>query len=209
MILAAGNRGLDTQTGMFAAPLHLLLGAAGLVLLIACVNLANLLLARGSARQREIGVRLAMGAGRFRIFRQALTESMLLAVLGGAAGLALGYASRNFLPALFADSWHSGALENQFDWKVFAFAVLTTLATGVVFGIAPALRLNSGSASSVLKETRRMSSSSSRALFGKSLVVFQVGLSVLVLIGAGLFIRTLANLEIGTHRLQSSASVVV
>jgi predicted permease len=195
LLLAAGDRGLDTQTGTFASPLHLLLGAAGLVLLIACVNLANLLLARGAARQREIGVRLALGAGRFRIFRQALTESMLLAVLGGAAGLALGYAGRDLLPTLFADSWHSSALENQFDWRVFAFAALITLATGLVFGIAPALRLHSGSTSSVLQETRRMSSSSPRVLFGKSLVVLQVALSVLVLIGAGLFMRTLANLR--------------
>jgi predicted permease len=195
LLLAAGDRGLDTQTGTFASPLHLLLGAAGLVLLIACVNLANLLLARGSARQREIGVRLAMGAGRFRIFRQALAESMLLAVLGGAAGLVLGYASRNLLPTLFEDSWHASALENQFDWKVFAFAAFITLATGLVFGIAPALRLNSANTGNVLKETRRMSSNSSRALFGKSLVVFQVGLSLLLLIGAGLFIRTLANLR--------------
>jgi predicted permease len=195
LILAAGNRGLDSQTQMFAGPLHLLLGAAGLVLLIACVNLANLLLARGSARQREIGVRLAMGAGRFRIFRQALTESMLLAVLGGAAGLAAGYAGRNLLPTLFEDSWHGRALENQFDWKVFAFAALATLATGLVFGIAPALRLNSGDTSKALQDTRRMSYHSSRTLFGKSLVVFQVGLSVLLLIGAGLFIRTLVNLR--------------
>ncbi len=195
LILAAGNRGLDSQTQMFAGPLHLLLGAAGLVLLIACVNLANLLLARGSARQREIGVRLAMGAGRFRIFRQALTESMLLAVLGGAAGLALGYAGRNLLPTLFEDSWHGSTLENQFNWQVFAFAAIITLATGLLFGIAPALRLNSGNTSNVLKETRRMSSNSSRTLFGKALVVLQVGLSVVLLIGAGLFIRTLANLR--------------
>jgi predicted permease len=196
LLLAAGSRGLDTQTALFANPLHLLLGAAGLVLLIACVNLANLLLARGSARQREIGVRLAMGAGRFRLVRQSLTESMLLAALGGAAGLALGYASRNLLPTLFEDSWRSGgALETRFDWKVFAFAAFITLATGLVFGIAPALRLNSGGANRVLKETRRMSSNSSQAFFGKSLVVFQVGLSVLLLIGAGLFMRTLANLR--------------
>jgi hypothetical protein len=119
---------------------------------------------------------------------------MLLAVLGGAAGLALGYGSRNLLPTPFEDSWHGSGLENQFDWKVFAFAAFITVVTGLVFGIAPTLRLNSGNTSGVLKETR-MSSSSSRALFGKSLVVFQVGLSVLLLIGAGLFVRTLANLR--------------
>ena len=142
MLLAAGDRGLDTQTGTFASPLHLLLGAAGLVLLIACVNLANLLLARGSARQREIGVRLAMGAGRFRIFRQALAESMLLAVLGGAAGLVLGYASRNLLPTLFEDSWHASALENQFDWKVFRFRSVHHAGYRTGFWHSPALRLN-------------------------------------------------------------------
>jgi len=195
LLLVAGDRGLDTQTQMFARPLHLLLGASGLVLLIACVNLANLLLARGSARQREIGVRLALGAGRLRIFRQALTESMLLAVLGGLAGLAIGYAGHNFLPTLFEESWHASTLENQFDWKVFAFAAAITLLTGLIFGIVPALRLNTGNANSALKETRRMSLTSASALFGQSLVVVQIALSVLVLVGAGLFVHTLANLR--------------
>jgi len=195
LFLDAGNRGLDNQTLMFARPLYLLLGAAALLLLIACVNLANLLLARGAARQREMSVRLAMGAGRFRIFRQALTESMLLAGLGGFAGLALGYATRGLMPTLFEDAWHSSSLDNQFDWKVFAFAIGVTFLTGLIFGIAPALRLNSANANAVLKETTRMSLAGSRALFGKSLVVLQVGLSVLLLIGAGLFVRTLTNLR--------------
>ena len=195
LVLAAGNRGLDSQTPLFARPLYLLLAAAGLVLLIACVNLASLLLARGSSRQREIAVRLAMGAGRFRIFRQSLTESMLLAALGGMAGLLLGYASRNVLPALFEDSWRAGTLENQFDWKVFAFAIGITLATGLVFGIAPALRLKSANAGTVLKESRRMSRSASQSLFGKALVVIQIGLSVLILISAGLFVHSLTNLR--------------
>jgi predicted permease len=194
LLLADGSRGLDSQTPLFASPLHLLLGAAGLVLLIACVNLASLLLARASSRQREMAVRLTMGAGRLRLFRQSLTESMLLAVSGGVAGLILGYTSRNWIPALLAD-WHANNLENRFDWKVFVFTTGITLLTGFLFGIAPALRLNSASASAALKETRRMSLTASRALFGKSLVVLQIGLSVLILIGAGLFIRTLANLR--------------
>jgi predicted permease len=192
LLLNTGNRGFDTQTFAYARPMHLLFSCAGLVLLIACVNLANLLLARGSARQREVSVRLAMGAGRLRIFRQALTENMLLATLGGVAGLALGYASRNAIPSLFEESNH---LENSFDWSVFAFGIGITLLTGLLFGVAPALRLNSGNPNKVLKETTRMSLSASRALFGKSLVVLQVGLSLLLLVGAGLFVRTLANLR--------------
>ena len=192
LLLDTGARGFDTETAAYTRPLRLLFIAAGLVLLIACVNVANLLLARGSGRQREIGMRLAMGASRFRIFRQALTESMLLAVFGGLTGLALGYAGRSLLPAMFD---HSGRIEGHFDWKVFAFAVGGTLLTGFLFGVAPALRLDSGRVGNVLKETDRMSLGGSRALFGKSLVVLQVGLSVVLLVSAGLFVRTLANLK--------------
>jgi predicted permease len=195
LLLVDGGRGFDLQTQMFARPLHVLLCAAALVLLVACVNLANLLLARGAARQREISVRLAMGAGRFRIFRQVLTESLSIAIMGGAAGLVLGYACRNVLPALFEESWRKSSINPQFDWKVFVYALGITLLTGLLFGLIPAARLNGGSAGSVMKETSRMSAGRGRALLGKSLVVLQIGLSVVLLIGAGLFVRTLGNLK--------------
>ncbi len=104
-----------------AKPIYVLMGLAGFVLLLACANLANLLLARGSARQREMSVRLAMGAGRRRILRQMLTESLLLSAMGGAAGLLLAYGARNIIPRLLADPWGPPAFNATFDWRIFAF----------------------------------------------------------------------------------------
>src|SRR5208282_1987220 len=170
---------------------YVLLGAAGLVLLIACVNLANLLLARSAARQREMSVRLAMGAGKGRVVRQVLTESLLLAFLGGAAGLVLGYAGRDIIPRLTTDPWRASSLETSFDWRVFAFAFAITLATGILFGVAPAWRSTKAEVNAGLKETGRMTAGRSGAFLGRSLIVLQVGLSLVLLIGAGLFLRSL------------------
>jgi predicted permease len=166
-----------------------------MVLLIACANLANLLLARATARQREISLRLALGAGRGRIIRQILTESLLLAFLGGAAGLLLGYLGRNFIPGLMQDSWQGQAIDVQMDWRVFAFAFATTAATGLLFGIVPAWRCTRTDANAALKETVRITTTRPKALFGKALVMFQVALSLLLVVGAGLFLRTLLNLR--------------
>jgi predicted permease len=193
-----GSRGLDRLQLQFTKPIYLLLALAGLVLLIACANLANLLLARSSARQREMSLRLAMGASRPRVMQQVLTEAMLLAVLGGTAGLLLGYWGRDLIPSLFEDSWHQSGVDPQMDWRVFAFAFAITLITGLLFGVAPAWRCTRADVNSGLKETGRMSSSRPKAILGKSLVVFQVSLSLLLLIGAGLFLRTLLNLRTTT-----------
>jgi hypothetical protein len=190
-----GGRGLDLRQLQFTKPIYLLLALAGLVLLIACANLANLLLARSATRQREMSLRLAMGASRSRVMRQVLTEAMLLAALGGAAGLLLGYWGRNFIPSLFDSSWHPSGVDPQMDWRVFAFAFAITLVTGLLFGVAPAWRCTRADVNSGLKETGRMSNSRPKAFLGKSLVVFQVSLSLLLLIGAGLFLRTLLNLR--------------
>jgi predicted permease len=190
-----GSRGLDLRQLHFTKPIYLLLALAGLVLLIACANLANLLLARSATRQREMSLRLAMGASRSRVMRQVLTEAMLLAALGGAAGLLLGYWGRNFIPSLFDSSWHPSGVDPQMDWRVFAFAFAITLITGLLFGVAPAWRCTRADVNSGLKETGRMSSSRPKAFLGKALVVFQVSLSLLLLIGAGLFLRTLLNLR--------------
>ena len=189
--LVSGGRGLDTQTRLFARPSYFLLALAGLVLLIACVNLANLLLARSASRQREMSLRLAMGASHWRVMRQVLTESLLIAILGGAAGLLLGYWGRDLIPRLFDQH----AVHPQIDWAVFAFAFLITLATGLLFGLVPAWRSTRADVNSGLRETARMSLGRGRSLFGKSLVVAQVGLSLLLLVGAGLFLRTLVNLQ--------------
>ncbi|HEV1283785.1 MAG TPA: ABC transporter permease [Bryobacteraceae bacterium] len=193
-----GSRGMDRRQLQFTKPIYLLLALAGLVLLIACANLANLLLARSSTRQREMSLRLAMGASRPRVMRQVLTEAMLLAVLGGGAGLLLGYWGRNLIPSLFDDSWHQSGIDPQMDWRVFAFAFAITLITGLLFGVAPAWRCTRADVNSGLKETGRMSTSRPKAFLGKALVVFQVSLSLLLLIGAGLFLRTLLNLRTTT-----------
>jgi predicted permease len=195
LALNAGNRGVDMQIKEFQKSIYLLISLAGLVLLIACANLANLLLARASARQREISLRLAMGAGRWRIMRQILTESLLLAFLGGAAGLLLGYAARDVIPDLFENAWRAPSLEVQIDWRVFLFAFGITLATGLLFGLVPAWRATQEDAHAALKETNRMSMGHSKALLGKSLVVFQVAVSLVLVVGAGLFVRTLVNLR--------------
>ncbi len=140
LVLDKGSRGLDLMKLRFAAPIYVLLSASGLVLLIACANLANLLLARASARQREMSVRLAMGAGRLRLMRQVFTESLLLAFAGGAAGLLLGIAGQTIIPNLFEASWRTRSIRGEFDWIVFGFALAITVATGLLFGAAPAWR---------------------------------------------------------------------
>ncbi len=193
--LVPGSRGLDIQQNMYAKPIYFLLALAGLVLLIACANLANLLLARSSTRQREMSLRLAMGASRFRVMRQVLTEAMLLAILGGATGLLLGFWGRNIIPSLFDDSWHSSRIDSQMDWRVFVFAFVITAITGLLFGVAPAWRCTRADVNSGLKESGRLSTSRPKALLGKALVAFQVSISLLLLIGAGLFVRTLINLR--------------
>jgi predicted permease len=193
--LIAGNRGLDLLSRDFSKPVYLLLALAGLVLLIACANLANLLLARSAARQREMSLRLAMGARRSRVMRQVLTEAILLAFFGGGAGLLLGYWGRNLIPDLVDNSWHPSGIDPHMDWLVFAFAFAITLITGLLFGLAPAWRAMRADINSGLKETGRMSTTRPKAFLGKALVVLQVSLSLLLLVGAGLFLRTLTNLR--------------
>jgi predicted permease len=193
--IETGRRGLDQASDTFAEPTYILLSAAGLVLLIACVNLANLLLARSAARQCEMSVRLAMGAGKLRVVRQVLTESLLLAFLGGGAGLLLGYAGRDIIPRLVEQPWRTNWLATDFDWRVFLFAFAITVLTGILFGVAPAWRSTKADVNAGLKETGRMTAGHSHALLGRSLIVLQVGLSLVLLIGAGLFLRTLENLK--------------
>ncbi len=141
LALASGSRGINETGRDWSTKLYVLLSLSGLVLLLACANIANLLLARSAARQREVSVRMALGAGRGRIFRQVFAESLLLSLLGGAAGLMLGYFGRNGIPWLISTSWRPAAFDGRFDWGVFAFTAGVSLLTGLLFGIAPALQL--------------------------------------------------------------------
>jgi len=176
----------------FAEPLMMLLVASGLVLLIACANLGNLLLARTTARTREMSVRLALGAGRGRLIRQLLTESMVVAFLGSIAGLGAAWILRAGLLSLVSDTIH---LPVAPDIRVLAFAFTLTLAAGLVLGLLPALRTMSVNASAGLKEQGRgLTGSAAWLRTGKFVVVAQVALSLPLLIGAGLLLRTFHNL---------------
>ena len=156
-----------------------------IVLLIVCANVANLLLSRATTRHREISLRLSMGATRGRLVRQLLTESVLLASVGGLLGGILAYWLRALLP--FGE-------KAPFDWRVFGFLAGVSLLTGVVFGLVPALRATRVDLASAMKESSR-SVTGSRSLLSKGLVVVQVAMSLVLLVGAGLFLRTLENLK--------------
>lgn len=194
--IASGSQG-EMNTRQFYAPsLYLLLGAVVVVLLISCANVANLLLARAASRQKEIGIRLALGASRWRLTRQLLTESVLLSSLGGLLGVAFAYWLKNGLIAV--SGWGGRGLtafDPALDLRVLGFTFGLSLLTGLVFGIAPAWRATRVELTPALKDSARSSIATSRSLLSKSLVVAQVALSLLLLVGAGLFLRTLLNLQ--------------
>jgi predicted permease len=194
MVLADGSRGLHQSEGSFKKPVNVLMVLVGLVLALACANVANLLLARGAQRQREMSVRLALGAGRARVLRQLLTESLLLAALGGTGGLLLGYLGRNAIPRLLTTPWLPAQIDIPFDWGVFGFAAGVTLLTGILFGLAPAWSAARSEVSSGLKEGAQTATRRRKGAGGKMLVGFQIALSTLLVIGAGLFLRTVLGL---------------
>ena len=187
-----GSRGLTDERGAFTRPITILMSIVALILLIACVNVANMLLARAETRQREIAVRLAIGAGRARVLRQLLTESILLSIVSGVLGIIFAYALRGTLPALVP--W-TQAVEVGLDLRVLAFTIGISLLTGLLFGVAPAIRALRMGVGQSLKEGARTSGGRSSTAVGKVLVVAQVALSVVLLVAAGLFLRTLRNLE--------------
>jgi putative ABC transport system permease protein len=191
--LAQGGTGWTFLREMYMRPLLVLMGMVGLVLLIACANVATMLLARASARHREIAVRLAIGAGRGRIVRQLLAESTRLSLMGAACGIGLAWISGRFLVGLISGETLSIAFDLTPNWHVLAFTIAVAVATGIIFGVAPALQATAVGPSPALRDDARMSRSRSHVL--PSLVSGQVALSFVLLVGAGLFVRTLQNLR--------------
>jgi predicted permease len=193
----SGEKGFGNIRRQFSQPLLVLMTVVGLVLLIACLNVANLLLARAAARRKEITVRLSLGAGRLRIIRQLLTESLLLAAIGGVLGIAIAYLGTGVLVALLSDVGLPLAIPFETDVRTLGFMAAVSLATGILFGLAPAFRATRISLADTLKDAGR-SSAGGRAGTAKSLVGAQVAVSMLLLIGAALFLRTLYNLKTET-----------
>ena len=195
LIAADAGRGVSNLRRAYATPLWLLLGVTGLVLLVACANLANLMLARATSREREISIRLAIGASRTRIMRQMLAESLVIATVGAALGLLLaGFLSQTLVSYLSTDG-NRVYVSLSTDWRIFAFATALAVSACLLFGLAPAWQATGANPQSAIQASTR-TSTDSRERFGlrRGLVVVQVALSLVLITGALLFGRSLRNL---------------
>ena len=200
LVIKEAAAGLDTLRRRYSQPLYLLLTLVGLILAIACANIASLLLARAAARRREMAVRLSMGASRWRVIRQLLTESVLLASLGGALGVPLAFASIRFLTVLLANGRENFTLRAALNWDVLAATAGISILAGILFGLAPALQSTRQDVMPALKASRTDSAGGLRrgrfrVSLGQILLAGQIAISLLLLVAAGLFVRTLSNLE--------------
>jgi len=187
--------GLSSLRRTFSEPLKILMGVTALVLLIACANIANLLLARSTARARELAVRQALGARRIRIVRQLLTESLLLALVGGLLGVGLAAFADRLLLRMISGGPEMLPLDVSINTRLLLFTFAVTVATAVLFGIVPALRGTRVELTDALKDGRGPSSGTARSPLGKALIVAQVAISLVLMVGAILFVRSLVNLN--------------
>lgn len=187
--------GLSSLRREFSEPLKILMGVVALVLLIACANVGNLLLARSTARARELAVRQALGARRSRLIRQLLTESLVLAFGGGILGIGFGVVAIRFLLRMVSGGPDTLPLRVGLDLRVLGFTLVVTVGTALLFGAIPAFRATRLDLIDSLKDGRGPSGGSARNPLAKALVVFQVALSLVLMAGAGLFLRTLVNLN--------------
>jgi predicted permease len=191
--LRPANTGFSDTGSQYRTALFTLMVVVGLVLLVACANIANLLLARAAARQREISIRMAIGAARRRVMRQLMSESLLLSVLGGVGGLLFAVWGSRLLVRFLSKAGSELQLDTAPDLRALAFTMGVAVLTGLLFGLAPALRATSVSPNNVMKEHAR-GTVGSRFNLGRALVTGQVALSLMLLVGAGLFLGTLRNL---------------
>ena len=197
---AAGPGGFRTR---YERPLWIIMAVVALVLLIACANIANLMLARASGRRHELTMRLALGASRFRIARQLLVESLLLALVGAALGLVFAQWGSRLIVAQLSTPRSTVVLDLALDWRVVGFTALVAVGTALLFGIAPALRIRRVDPIEALKEQSRAFAGEGRRVFGSPLLVVQVAGTLVLVVAAGLFMRTfgkLATLDIGLDR---------
>ena len=196
IVLDTGAHGRPIFQSNAKTPLLVLLTMVGLILLIACANLASLLVARGEARQREMALRLALGAGRWRLVRQLLTESFLLALVGGIAGMIFAQWTLGVLVGSLQEGVSVSGLEARLDPRVLLFALGVSIVTGILFGLGPALRATRTSLQTTLKDQgSSVSNAKSSVQLRKWLMVSQVALTTMLLASAGYFVKSLMNLE--------------
>ncbi|HML18071.1 MAG TPA: ABC transporter permease, partial [Bryobacteraceae bacterium] len=193
--LLPASKGRSQLREQFSSPLLVLMAIVGLVLLIACANVANLQIARAAARQKEIAVKLALGAGRQRIISQLLIESLMLSIAGGVAGLAIAVWIDRALVSFLPVENIPLAISTRPDWRILAFSLGISLIAGIIFGLVPALECTRPDLAPTLKDEVGSIAGGSSVGLRKTLVAAQVSLSLLLLIGAGLFIRSLQNLK--------------
>jgi macrolide transport system ATP-binding/permease protein len=208
VVLTPGGGGIQGLREEYASNLKLLMTISGLVLLIACANIANLLLARGMSRKAEMSVRTALGAGRARIVRQLLTESLVLAAVSGIAGLVVAYAGTRMLLALAFPGAQGVPIEASPSVEVLAFACGLSILTGVLFGVAPAWIAAQADPADALRSGARTTASGA-SLLQRALVVLQASLSLVLLVGAGLFSQSLTKLEKTDMKLEAKNRYIV
>ena len=193
--LTAMATGLSSLRRQFSEPLQILMAVVALVLLIACANIANLLLARSTARARELAVRQALGARRTRLIRQLLTESLILALFGGALGVAFASVANRLLLRMISGGPETVPLNVSIDLRLLAFTFAVTVATAILFGTIPAFRATRIELTNTLKTGRSPQDTHGKNPLAKALVICQVCLSLVLMVGAGLFLRSLVNLN--------------
>ena len=196
LLVLKGATGLTSLRREYSKPLYVLLAMVGSILAVACANIACLLLARAAARRREIAVRLSIGGRRWRIIRQLLTESVVLAVLGGTVSILFAVWGVRFITLLLANGQEDFTLRADLNWRVLGVALVLSVVTGVLFGLAPAIQSTKAAIMPALRQVRASEARSRlRISLGKCLLGVQIALSLLLLVGAGLFVRTLSNLQ--------------